>query len=761
MAELFSTVAGVASLIDVALRACNVLYDSSRYLKDAPQLSQRLRRTIASVKSILQSLNDSLTLYRQQQATTGLPDILPGAIESEVISIKAELDTLSALLPTSSANSQFRTKVKWILDRKKVDEVIQALDSHQITLTLALQTFAQVKNSRVYDDFVQRLECNYRQHEHTTKTLQDQVISGNAGLHADLSKFTQSSQALLPVQEAIRSGLNNLNDAVSTGQSTLNTKLEYISTTLSRISVRNNHLQSSTIVIAPSEDVLARVIMPTVQQCLEKFKASLDPQLGDIRKKVDEMAQQVCSRSSGDGISSSSSSTPDRTQSHIHQDSVDLINPCDLRTSPFGASQYQNQPISRLYKRWYYTWRFRWTIGTLCVTISTSVTKRSTSPDYSTSGFVPSQKVWRVTVTFIPAISLYQFRGVLLSAENTRDQRGYYQICPFLSTFAVVPNDAEVMECARRNDVEGLQSLFQRGLAAPSDRDNDGQTPLMCAVYEGSADVCRFLLNEGSDTKATDANGMTLFDHANQGFARAQIHGDWLAIINMLQHSDGDIVEHASLFYLFNALSLRSFYSKNVRSKYCSAYLQRLKQLGIRFTKDSLWGPPISLWLMTIRIYDVSVTMKPGNIEFILQTMLEFGADSNARFYWDTPFHLLFRDHHFGDDTRLNVQRHNLMEIAKALLKQGADPFALNDNGASVLDIAENYGWTTELYEVLQQTGHDLDKVRRKIFLAKWFFFNPDHAFAMSTTIDCRLNKPPSREGLSLRRAMSGDRLED
>ena len=142
MAELFSTVAGVASLIDVALRACNVLYDSSCYLKDAPQLSQRLQRGIESVKSILQNLNELLALYRQQQATNGLPDILPDAVESEVISIQAVLDTLSTLLPTSSASSQVRTKVKWILDRKKVTEVVKELDSQQIILTLAIQTFA-------------------------------------------------------------------------------------------------------------------------------------------------------------------------------------------------------------------------------------------------------------------------------------------------------------------------------------------------------------------------------------------------------------------------------------------------------------------------------------------------------------------------------------------------------------------------------------------------------------------------------------------
>ncbi|KAL8779626.1 MAG: hypothetical protein Q9213_006855 [Squamulea squamosa] len=671
MPELFSKIAGVASLIDVALRACNVLYDSSCYLKDAPQLSQRLQRTIESVKSVLQSLNDLLALHRQQQATSGVPDILPGAVENEIISIKAVLDTLSTLLPTSSANSQVRTQVKWILDRKKVTEVVKELDSHQITLALALQTFTHGNNSRVYDHFLHRLERNY------TKTLQDHIISGTAGLHADLTNLTQTYQALLPAQEALRSGLNNFIDAVSTGQSTLNTRLEDISTTLSHISVRNNHLQSSMTVTAPSEGLLApivraelrRVIMPAVQQCLEKYKASPDRQLDDIRKKIDEMAQQLYSRSSGDGISSSSSSTPSSSHSHIHQDSVDLINPCDLRTSTFGASQHQNQ--------------------------------------------------------------------------------------------AKIPNDAEVMECARRNDVEGLQSFFQRGLAAPSDRDIDGRTPLMHAVNDCSADVCRFLLNEGSDTKATDTNELTLFDHANQGFGRPKIHGDRVAIINMLQHLDGDILEHRSEYYLFNALSVRSFYSESVRSEHHSAYLQQLKQLGIRFLKDSLLAPPIWLWIMAKRVRNVSVTIKPGNIEFVLQTMLEFGADSNARSHGDTPFHLLFRDNHFGDDTRLNVQRHNLMEIAKALLKHGADPFALNDYGASVLDIAEKYGWTTELDEVLQQTGYDLDEVRLKIFLAKWVFYNPDEALALSTTIDSNLYKPLSRAGLSLRRAMPGDRLED
>ncbi|KAL8920922.1 MAG: hypothetical protein Q9172_004281 [Xanthocarpia lactea] len=173
-----------------------------------------------------------------------------------------------------------------------------------VALRHSIETFAHGNNSRVFDDFVQRLDRN---HEDTTNTLQNQLTSGNAGLHADLTNLTQTSQALLPAQEALRSCLDNLNDAVFTGQSTLNTKLEDISTTLSRISVQNNHLLSSTTVTAPSEGLLApiiraelrRVIIPTVQQCFDKYKASPDRQLDDIRTKIDEMAQQLCWRSSG------------------------------------------------------------------------------------------------------------------------------------------------------------------------------------------------------------------------------------------------------------------------------------------------------------------------------------------------------------------------------------------------------------------------------------------------------------------------------
>ncbi|KAL8895223.1 MAG: hypothetical protein Q9192_003770 [Flavoplaca navasiana] len=537
MAEVFATFGGVASLIDVALRACSKLYDSSRYLKEAPQLSQRLRRTIQSVESVLKSLDDFITLHRQQQTLTGEPDLLPSAVENEVISIKAELDALSALLPASSSTGYIRAKVKWVLDRKKVTEVIQSLDRRQITLTFALQSFTQRNDIKTHKDLVHRLKQNSRLQEDTTKNLQNELVSGNAGLHTGLNNLMQASQALIPAQETLRSELTSLHRAVTAGQGTLNNRLNGISTTLSQLQIRSNHLQSSTVVTASTEDVFARlfrvelqrVILPTVQQCFDTFKASPDRQLDEIKQKIDEMAQQLGSEfcankqhnaKMSDRRLSQTSSTPSHIQEKC-QDPAQPIDSSDLRMTAFGMPGYRSQPLRQLHQKWTRTWRFRWAIGRLQVSVSTSAKGQNISPDYRTGGITPPQKSYRISIEFMPAPVLIQLRGLQLSVESARDQRGFYQICPFLSTFAIVPNDAEVINFVIKNDVESIQDLFQRGLAAPSDRALDGRTLLMVfcssddslsqeltltqtAVLFGNADICQFLLDQGADRLATN-----------------------------------------------------------------------------------------------------------------------------------------------------------------------------------------------------------------------------------------------------------------
>lgn len=48
------------------------------------------------------------------------------------------------------------------------------------------------------------------------------------------------------------------------------------------------------------------------------------------------------------------------------------------------------------------------------------------------------------------------------------------QICPYIETFNVVPKDSDIIQCVSRNDIKGVQKLFDAGLASPLDVDPFG-----------------------------------------------------------------------------------------------------------------------------------------------------------------------------------------------------------------------------------------------------------------------------------------------
>ncbi|KAL8840979.1 MAG: hypothetical protein Q9205_004023 [Flavoplaca limonia] len=392
-------------------------------------------------------------------------------------------------------------------------------------------------DSRTHQDLLRRLEDNHLQHKDASKNIRDEIIAGHARLDTNLADLTQTSQVLLPAQEALRSEITDLHGTVSAGQSTINDRLDGIGTTLSQLQIRSNRLQSSTVVAAVTEDVLVRlfraesqrVIMPAVQQCLSTFKASSDRQLDEVKQKFNEMAQQLGSglyanKQHNVKMSDGPLSPISSTQSHIKENCQAPAQPIhspDLRMTAFSIPDYRSQTGRQFHQKWTRTWTFRWAIGTLRVSVSKSVTRQEISPDYRAGRIPPPRRSYRINIEFVPASALIQLRGLQLSVENTPDQRGFYQICPFLSTFAVIPDDAGVIDFVVGNNVEGIQDLFRRGLAAPSDRMLDGTTLLMVlcssddflsqeltlkqiAVLSGNADICKFLLDQGADRLATD-----------------------------------------------------------------------------------------------------------------------------------------------------------------------------------------------------------------------------------------------------------------
>ncbi|KAL8934553.1 MAG: hypothetical protein Q9211_005162 [Gyalolechia sp. 1 TL-2023] len=662
MAEVFSTVAGVASLIDVALRACNVLYDSIRYLKDESELSQRLRRTVQSVESVLQSLDEFVALYRQQQSSASLPNFLPDAVNHEIISIKAELHALSTLLPSSSSSSRLRRGLKWVLDRKKVAEVIQSLDSHQITLIFALQSFAQRNGISVHEDISRRLDQILRQHESTARNLNQELDSFRTGLHAELEVVTQTYRQSLPAQENLKTRLENLHELVSAGQNVANDKFDAIGASLS-------HVQSSIVVAAPTEDVLARifraelrrVIIPAVEQCFQQSKANPDSQLDEIRRKFDEMTQQLGSKSGGD----------------VHDNVVPTNNPL--------------------------------------------------------------QEV---------------------SSAHTHDRQEAADLA------ASLPWDSKVMIFAGTNNVEGIQDLFERRLAAPSDRDEEGTTPLMYAAYVGATEACRLLLSEGSDPLATDERGWNPFDWTNVAVTSKALNENSIdkhyEIVKLLQQADSDFMEVVASTTTWQTLPMwfnidqdeEATIEKNMTL--AIAYIQRLKELGLRLEDYDDGFALVVQWLVVVDLSTLRFSREA--IRTMLRTVLSLDADlCTADGYGFAPLHTLF----FFRDDRTENRLHNSFEMATALLQNGADPYALTVLGTSTFDLAEKYGFTSIFLEALEEAGYDIKEVQSEIEWRQWCFENPDHGFGESTAVDDTRIAPPSTEGLVSRRGVRGDRLED
>ena len=67
--------------------------------------------------------------------------------------------------------------------------------------------------------------------------------------------------------------------------------------------------------------------------------------------------------------------------------------------------------------------------------------------------------------------------------ESRQDQRGYYQICPMMTNFAIIPDSAEVFSLIMDHDITGLQGLFEERLAAPTDRDDFGLSLLHVSAF--------------------------------------------------------------------------------------------------------------------------------------------------------------------------------------------------------------------------------------------------------------------------------------
>ena len=80
-------------------------------------------------------------------------------------------------------------------------------------------------------------------------------------------------------------------------------------------------------------------------------------------------------------------------------------------------------------------------------------------------------------------------RGVCVTFARTVNELAVPRICPHITVFNIVPDDSEMIRCVSRNDLQGIQKLFERRQASPTDVDKDGFSLLSVRIQAVSSNL--------------------------------------------------------------------------------------------------------------------------------------------------------------------------------------------------------------------------------------------------------------------------------
>ena len=253
-----------------------------------------------------------------------------------------------------------------------------------------------------------------------------------------------------------------------------------------------------------------------------------------------------------------------------------------------------------------------------------------------------------------------------------------------------------------------------------------------------------------------------MFDWTNQGVSTSKDNGflkesKYIEVVQLLLQTESDILEDCSTFsYYYLAFYLRYKVLQAGKQERLMTtrlpYWQRLKECGFRFDPEILDTVAAAFFA---QIISCDSQVSADSISTFLQLLLDVGLEICAMdFVGFRALHLLL--------SSKKLESRRLLENATAFLQNGADPCALDDWGMSPCDWAESYGWTAEWFEALERAGYDVDEVEEETERRQWIFHHPGDAFVSGRSgIDEDLVASPSREGLVLRRAVAGDRLDE
>ena len=138
-----SGIASVLSVADVAVRSCERVQNLISDLRDAPQSVQRLRRTIQNIQSVLRNVWLNVAEFNSSALATEYHEVLPEAVERCLEEIRADLNLLEKILAPGEMSRDIGARIRHVLSKKSITDILGRLEDQQNLLSLALQSAAQ------------------------------------------------------------------------------------------------------------------------------------------------------------------------------------------------------------------------------------------------------------------------------------------------------------------------------------------------------------------------------------------------------------------------------------------------------------------------------------------------------------------------------------------------------------------------------------------------------------------------------------------
>ncbi|KAI9697800.1 MAG: hypothetical protein M1836_004476 [Candelina mexicana] len=478
---------GFSASIITLVKTTGALLNICTAIDDAPAQVSDIIEDLQLLQEIIHQIQHA---QLSSSSLSPSPSSPPAVVLKSVEQCNAKLLKLSTLLDGFDLSATSRRRRTWAavkatIRKDKIESLRGALEAAKISLITARQLLADKRHHDGMVVFTSRFD--------DAEAHQQQAINSTLAVGTKVVDVKRSLSSL-------EAGTSHLVQKVDATVSDINT----IKSRCETIGLQNEHIISNTIQASTqAADVKAHVlgIHSVVRRIEDNFTtegyfrscpaADFESSMSDIVKSA-LTSPEIQAAFRGVTMTSTLGASHDLPERSSNQEIANSGN------SPRNQRPQGNISRRCVTKRSGYSRVYSCFLGTI---LYFTTVKTCRIPSNNGRSDVILWHDIETSITIVPAPWLLS-RGVRLACTNSSQGP-----CYNLRVSPVVPTNALVFEFAASGNVEGMRTLFRKGLASPWDMDADGYTPLHFACDKAQFKLCKFLIECGADSNSANYFG--------------------------------------------------------------------------------------------------------------------------------------------------------------------------------------------------------------------------------------------------------------